>query len=222
MSEISPEEALRKAKEIAAQLRRLFQYCRDKNIYLNPKKFWPCATEYDSFGIKRTMYTSEVAEGYKKRIIAFAKPQTVGQWKEMDGMTSYISNYVYNGSLIKYWIREITNNQPKSGKIKWTPEADLAWEQLLYLVNHLPILYNPTPDGEFLVKTDACNYGMVIVSMLRHDIPYYRLQHTTVWYGTAWRCQALCRHVPNVFRLCAQRGSDGGVDGLPEHHGLHP
>ena len=147
--------------QIVAQLNKLFDFCEKHNILLNPTKFFPCCEEYESFGIKRTMDGSEVSDAYKSKFLLLAKPKTKGEWQSIDGILGYISNYIYHGATIKYWIRQLAVNMPeKGGKINWTPQADLAWAQLMYLLENLPILYTPTREGQYLVKTDACNYGV--------------------------------------------------------------
>ena len=47
-------------------------------------------------------------------------------------------------------------------RLKWTKEANLAFEQLRWLINDTVnrILVHPTRDGRFALKCDACSYGI--------------------------------------------------------------
>ena len=142
-------------------LQSFLQYCRQKNILLSPTKFYPFVSECTSFGFKRTMEGSTVSDDYKKKILTFNKPTNTKELKEFLGVTSYIRRYLYNSSIIDYWLNRLVVNLPERGHIDWDkhPEAQIAFEQLLYLTKTAPILHNPTIDGEFCIKTDACNYG---------------------------------------------------------------
>ena len=54
----------------------------------------------------------------------------------------------------------MANDYKAEGKGNCGQKADLAYQQLCHLVANSPLLYNPTKEGEFCVKTDACNYGI--------------------------------------------------------------
>ena len=149
-------------KEITEHIKKLFEYCRKHNMLLSPTKFFPCVDKCKSFGFERTLDGSTISEDYKQKIITFSKPTNTTELKEFLGMVGYITRYLYHGSLITYWMNELLQRLPEKGKIKWDafPEADIAYQQILWLTENAPLLYNPTNDGTFLIKCDACNYGI--------------------------------------------------------------
>ena len=147
-------------QDICDSIERLFSYCDIHNIQLHPGKFYPACTESEGFSFVRTLEGSRVGEPYIKKVLALAKPTTVKQLQEFIGVIGYIGRFIYHKALLTYWLNDLVNKADGKGKLKWTREADLAYEQLCHLVANSPLLYNPTKDGEFCVKTDACNYGI--------------------------------------------------------------
>ena len=147
-------------REIVKHLRRLFQYCKDKVIKLDPTKFYPCITDADGFSFRWGLQGTTVAESYRNKVLAIAKPT---RWTEMEhflGVIGYITNHIYHAAFMTYWLRILKDNCGKKGIIHWTPQADLAYKQIMYCVKHSPLLYHPTKEGKYAIKTDACNYGV--------------------------------------------------------------
>ena len=146
------------AEQLINQEKRRLQYCRDKGMLINPEKYFPFVTECVTMGIKRTMNTNTISESYKQKIIEFPLPTTIREIKAFIGVIGYISRYIYKASHLKYYLNIVIKAfEKKRGKIKWDdyPEAKLAFEQIKYLVNNAPLLYNPTKDGKYMIKTDA-------------------------------------------------------------------
>ena len=144
-------------------LTRLGDYCIDKNIQLNPKKFYPATDESESFGFKNTLIGQMISDTYKRKLLAVAKPTTKAEMRSFDGLCNYVNNHIYCNKRIFYWLnrlKEETDPETKRTRLKWNKEANLAWEQLQYLFNHLPILHHPKKDGQFCLIVDACNYGI--------------------------------------------------------------
>ena len=148
---------------VIESLTRLGDYCIEKNIQLNPKKFYPATDESDSFGFKNTLIGEMVSDSYKRKLLAVAKPKTRKEMQSFDGLCNYVNNHIFNNKKIFYWLNQLKEEQvegQKYSRLKWTKQANLAWEQLQYLFNNLPLLHHPNKNGQFLLVTDACNYGI--------------------------------------------------------------
>ena len=148
---------------VIESLNRLSDHCRKYNIQLNPKKFYPATDESEAFGFKNTLIGQMVSDSYKRKILATAKPTTRKEMRSFDGLINYINNHVYHNKRIMYWLnrlKEVVDPETKHKRLKWDKESNLAWEQLQYLINHLPLLHHPTKDGQFCLIVDACNYGV--------------------------------------------------------------
>ena len=189
------------AQQHIDHLRKLFVYCEEKNMLLNPSKFFPFVTKCTSFGFERTLHGSRISPVYLQKIVAFKEPETLTQLREFIGVLGYVSRYIYNGAKIQYWLNQLLIGRGKKerGKIKLTKQAQIAFRQLKYLASQAPVLTNPTLDGEFMVKTDACITGIgavlyqkqidektnkpkwVIIDMYSKQMPPdYRKAHSTV------------------------------------------
>ena len=144
-------------------LTRLGDYCIKKNIQLSPTKFYPATDESESFGFRNTMIGQLVSESYKRKLLAFAKPKTKAEMRSFDGLCNYVNNHIYHNKRIFYWLnrlKEKVDPETKRKRLVWDREANLAWEQLQYLFNNLPLLHHPNREGMFCLKVDACNYGV--------------------------------------------------------------
>ena len=157
--------------DIVNKLEKLFNYCRKINCKLDPTKFFPCTDKNEGFSFQWDLIGKTVAKSYSDKILALQQPKT---WKEMEhyiGMVGYIRNHVYNCSAFTYWLQELKHHCGEKGKIKWTAQGKLAFEQLNWLVANAPILHHPTRDGEYCVQTDACNFGVGAVLFQKQQPP---------------------------------------------------
>ena len=148
---------------IIESLERLAEYCVEKNIQLNPKKFYPAIDQFDAFGISNNMIGEMMSESYKKKILAFAQPKTKKQMRTYTSTLNYMNNHIYKNKKLTYWLDKLIEEvdpETKHKRLVWTKEAELAWAQLQYLINNLPLLHHPTREGQFCLKVDACNYGV--------------------------------------------------------------
>ena len=82
-----------------------------------------------------------------------------------------------------YWLLNLVHQFNGQDRITWTPEADQAWAALMYLVQNAPILYSPTPDGQFAVKSDASlyAYGGVLFQNQRNEHGQYIWRIIDMW-----------------------------------------
>ena len=70
-----------------------------------------------------------------------------------------------------YWMSEMRKNLNEKGRLKWTPQAEIAYNQIRYLLANLPILRHPTREGQFAVQTDASSYGCGAVLYQLQEVP---------------------------------------------------
>ena len=147
-------------EQIIEHIIKLFEYCRLTNIKLDPTKFFPVADKSVGFSFSWELDGTRVSKSYTKKVLALAQPKT---WKEMEhylGVIGYIRNHIYNCSRLTYWLHELKYHCGVKGKIKWTKQGELAFNQIQHLVSKCTLLHHPTQDGEYCIQTDACNYGV--------------------------------------------------------------
>ena len=146
--------------ELLGHLRKFFEECEKLNVLLHPGKFYPFATAVDSLGIHRTMFGSRISNKYYEKLITLEKPKTMEQLRAAIGIIGYIGRYIDNYAFYKYWLQDLLNKCVEKQRVKWTAEADYSWQIIMNNIKKQRILYTPTKEGKFCVKTDACNYGI--------------------------------------------------------------
>ena len=165
-------------KKLLQHLRKFLEACRKLGVLLHPGKFWPFATSIISLGLKRDMMGSEMTEVYRQKILSLPKPQTAGELRSAEGVIGYVGRYIKNYAFHKYWLQQLVNGLKKKQKVKWTQQADYAWDKIMENVKNAKILYNPTRNGLFCIKTDASKYGIGAVLYQRQ---YDEKTHKWVW-----------------------------------------
>ena len=182
-------------QDIVNQLDKFFNYCKLKNIKLDPTKFYPVTDKTTAFSFSWELFGKRISEEYKKKILVMEPPTT---WKKMEnylGVIGYVRNHILNCSHLTYWLNELRNHCNEKGKITWTPQGELAFKQLRKMVIESPLLHHPTKQGQFCIQTDACNYGVGAV-LLQKQIPYK--EKKTKWVIVdMWS-----RTIPRSLRHC--------------------
>ena len=146
--------------QLIGHLEKFFKEIEKRNILLHPGKFWPFTTAVDSLGIRRTLDGSEISKSYKDKVLSMKKPTNVAELRTAIGVMGYIGRYIRNFGFFKYWLQDLVKKAKPGQRLTWTREADYAWEKLVHNIRNANLLRNPTRNGVFCVKTDACNYGI--------------------------------------------------------------
>ena len=146
--------------QLIDHLEQFFKVCEEYNVLLHPEKFFPFATEVESLGIKRTSEGSELTAKYKKKVLGLKKPENTDELRAAIGVIQYIGRYIYMYSMFAYWLVILINEFEGKPQIKWTEEANYAWDRIMDMVQAAPILYHPTTSGQFCIKCDGCPYAV--------------------------------------------------------------
>ena len=89
---------------IIESLERLAEYCVEKNIQLNPKKFYPAIDQFDAFGINNNMIGEMMSDSYKRKLLAFAKPKTKKEMRKYTSTLNYMNNHIFKNKKLTYWL----------------------------------------------------------------------------------------------------------------------
>ena len=104
---------------------------------MDPTKFFPVADKSVGFSFSWELDGTRVSKSYTKKVLALAQPKT---WKEMEhylGVIGYIRNHIYNCSRLTYWLHELKYHCGVKGKIKWTKQGELAFNQIQHLYQNV-------------------------------------------------------------------------------------
>ena len=129
-----------------------------------------------TFFEEETLYLGHVitGEGVKcdpakiEVIKHWKKPQTPKQVLEFCGFVNYYNRFVKDFSKTARPLYELTH---KNAKWEWTEVHDAAFEKLRDQVINAPVMAYPTPDGEWILDTDASGYaiGAVLSQMQKQE-----------------------------------------------------
>lgn len=87
----------------------------------------------------------------------FPSPTSLKQTRRLLGMTGWYQRFINNYAEI---VSPITNLLKKNSKFSWTPEAQLSFDKLKYLLTTAPVLINPDYSKQFFIRCDACKSGV--------------------------------------------------------------
>lgn len=107
----------------------------------------------------------------------FKTPKTTTEVKRLIGLISYYRVFLPNLSTISSPITALIKSKKKGQTIKWTPEAESAFEKIKELITCAPILVSPDFGKPFFIQTDASAVGVGAVLFqeqggLEHPIAY--------------------------------------------------
>ena len=94
-------------------------------------------------------------------MLLMGKPKVMSEMKSFLGALGYMDTHVLHSKLFTYWLTQLEEeiltdeNGKRAKRLKWTTEANLAWQQLQWLLANLQLLHHPTKDGLFL-STNGC------------------------------------------------------------------
>ena len=84
-------------------------------------------------------------------------PKTLKQTRAFCGMVNFLSSFLPN---LRRLLIHIYDLQKKSKKLKWTEEAEKAFNDIKRLLINQPVLKAPTPDSLFCLESDTSQEGV--------------------------------------------------------------
>lgn len=135
---------------ISAQFRRA-------NLSLNVSKSKFCVTRVNYLGY--VIGNGGITTDPEKvaAITNWPVPKTLKQVRGFLGLTGWYRRFVPNFSDATFHITEVLKSRKK---FQWTPEAQLAFEDLKGLLTSAPVLSNPDFTKKFYLHCDASDHGI--------------------------------------------------------------
>ncbi|XP_066518865.1 uncharacterized protein [Hoplias malabaricus] len=140
-------------------LRRVLSRLREAGLTANPRKCHLGLTEahYLGYRIGRGLLRPQVRK--VEAILNCPKPRSKKQVRAFLGLAGYYRRFISNFSSIASPLSDLTRKgQPET--VKWTPEAEAAFEQLKACLTSEPVLRSPDFNRPFRVQTDASERGL--------------------------------------------------------------
>ena len=152
----------------------LLQRMSDVGVLCNPEKTWFFVEEIEYLGYIFNQLGTMPRPEYIQKVIDFKTPTKAKDVKSFLAVINYISRYVYKFAELA---REINILTHQSVKWNWTEAHTKIFNQIKERVKNVKILTHPTPDGPFLVQTDASRYaisGVLYQKQYNHELKQYR------------------------------------------------
>uniref|UniRef100_A0A3B1IV37 Gypsy retrotransposon integrase-like protein 1 n=1 Tax=Astyanax mexicanus TaxID=7994 RepID=A0A3B1IV37_ASTMX len=102
-------------------------------------------------------------------VTSWPVPQSIKDLQRFLGFANFYRRFIRNFSAIAAPLTALTKNATKV--LKWSPEADKAFQELKAAFVSAPILKHPNPDLPFVVEVDASNTGIGAVLSQRSGSP---------------------------------------------------
>ena len=96
-----------------------------------------------------------------------ARPTSKKQIRSFLGLVGYYRKFIPNFSSVAAVLTDMTRRGAPS-KVQWSPAAEVACRSLIGSLCKKPILCLPDLDSDFIVRTDASNFGIGAVLMQEH------------------------------------------------------
>lgn len=144
------------------ELEKLMTRLREANVKLNAKK---CDLMLNSVLYLGHEVTPEGIKPDQSKIAAiqsFKSPRSMTEARSFIGMCNFFRRYIKGFALIA---RPIHDTIKVKQQFRWTPEAELAMEELKHKLTSPPVLVHYDQGGELTVRCDASGYGIGAVLM---------------------------------------------------------
>lgn len=115
------------------------------------------------------------------------------------GLTGFYRRFIRNYAKIVAPLTALL----KRGRFLWTPEAQLAFDEMMCAMTQAPVLALPNFSSPFVIETDASGSGMGVVLLQKnHPIAYFSKQF----------CPKLLRSSTYIRCVPSQLPSNDGVN----------
>lgn len=144
-------------EQLLSNLGDIFQRLREANLRLNVKK---CELVKSRVKFLGHIVSEEGIATDPDKTLAVSEwpiPGDKGEVKSFLGLCSYYKRFVRNFASVASPLFQLTEAKRE---FKWTPQCQESFSNLKNLLCSAPILAYPQPDQQFIVDTDACNFGL--------------------------------------------------------------
>jgi len=147
-------------EEYLKNLSNVLERFQQRNILLNPDKCF--------FGLKTVEYLGHIIseDGLdfslekKMEVFDFEKPKVMKQMKRFIGLANFLRENVRNFSTITYPLQKLVRLYERGKVIKWTPEANAAFEEIKIAIRDCPKRSFFDPNAPIVLETDASDFGL--------------------------------------------------------------
>ncbi|CAC5378615.1 unnamed protein product [Mytilus coruscus] len=167
-------------------LQQVFSNQREANLKLNPEKCKFATRTIKYLGHVISKDGIRVNPENTEKVKDFCRPNTAKQVKSFLGMANYYRKFVKDYAHIA---APLTKLLKKDQRFRWTPECDIAFENLKDRLTSAPILSFPHLDKPFILATDSSEFSNgYILSQIQNG-----LEHVIAYGGSKNPADCLSR-----------------------------
>jgi hypothetical protein len=138
-------------------LQRIFRLLEDANLMMGKEKCFFCQKEIEFLGHIITPDGLKPNHRLTDKIKNFPNPTDVSTMRSFLGLANYYQRFIPDYATIAYPLTKLLR---KRQKFEWTQEQQKALDILKQLLTSEPIVQYPDFRQEFILATDASNYGL--------------------------------------------------------------
>ncbi|OWZ01510.1 polyprotein [Phytophthora megakarya] len=155
-------------EEHVAAVRRVFERCREKKLYLKLSKSIICAEEISCLGDFVGRQGVRIDPDKVRVVREWPLPRTIRNLQSFLGPTVYVQRFCQLFSEISAPLFEMVKRKDRK-QLEWTPERVRAFEALKTALSQTPVLALPDFTKPFLLRTDASQFavGGVLLQTIR-------------------------------------------------------
>lgn len=154
--------------EHVERLREVFQRLRQAGLKLKPKKCHLLRPSVPYLGHVISAKGVSTDPAKVDAVKHWRQPANVTEVRSFLGLASYYRRFIQDFAEIAAPLHRLTCKSPER-KFNWTPECEHAFKDLKQKLVTAPVLAFPCFDGEFIVDSDASDYGLGAVLSQKQD-----------------------------------------------------
>eukprot|EP00253_Pinus_taeda_P007815 PITA_07815 len=147
-------------------LRQIFTTCRKYGISLNPKKSLFDLEEGKLLGHIISKDGIRIDPDRIQAIQQMPHPRNIKELQDFLGKINFLRRFMPSLDELS---RLLNNMLKKDSKVKWTVEANQAFEGIMFSLTQTPVLTNPQFDREFIIFSFASQHTIAAVLLQKDD-----------------------------------------------------
>jgi len=147
-------------------LRQIFITCRKYGISLNPKKSLFGLEEGKLLGHIISKHGIRIDPDRIQAILHMPHPRNIKELQGFLGKINFLRRFIPNLAELS---RLLNNMLKKDSKVKWTVEANQAFEGIKMALTQTPVLTSPRFDRDFIIFSFASQHTIAAVLLQKDD-----------------------------------------------------
>ncbi|KAG1225834.1 hypothetical protein G6F67_009193 [Rhizopus microsporus] len=157
-------------EEHRKHLRLVLEKLRENKLYANPKKCTFNKSEVEFLGYRVSAKGVLPSASKVKAIQEWPRPSNVQEVRQFVGLCSHYRRFIPGFSTVATPLTDLTKGTgAKKRPIQWSKDCQVAFDKLKQLMSSAPVLQAPDLSRQFIIETDASDFGVGAVLLQKDD-----------------------------------------------------